>query len=132
MDDPNQPQGPQGPPSQPPPAQPPPAQPPPPGQPPPGGAGPPPPPPPTGQPPLSIVALVTGILGILTGWCCLGVPLSVAAIVTGILGRKQAPERGVSPTMATWGLVLGIVGLVLVVLLFAVGVATTDFDTSSN
>jgi hypothetical protein len=120
VQDPGQPQGPSGqPPGQPPPPQ----------APPPGAA---PTAQETGQPTLAIVALVTGIASILTGWCCLGVPASAAAIVCGILGRRQAEERGVSTTMATVGLVLGIIGLVIVILLFAVGVATTDFDTSTD
>ena len=140
MEDPNQPQPGQPPPSQPPPGQPPPSQPPP-GQPPPPPSAPQAPPgygapsaPKTGQPPLSIVSLVTGILGVLTFWCCIGWPASIAAIVTGILGRRQAPERGASPTMATIGLILGIAGIVIAigwaVLVGISGGFNADFDTS--
>jgi hypothetical protein len=82
-----------------------------------------------------MVSLGTGILGILTFWCCIGWPASIAAIITGILGRKQAPERGVSPTMATIGLILGIVGILLAIgWTLAVGFSggfDADFDTSS-
>ena len=88
----------------------------------------------TGQPPLAIASLVTGILGILTSWCCVGWPLSIAAVVTGILGRKQAPERGVSPTMATIGLALGIAGVLIAIAWIAfvglTGSFNADFDTS--
>ena len=84
---------------------------------------------------MSIASLVTGILGLLTFWCCIGWPASIAAIVTGILGRKQAPDRGVSPTMATIGLILGIVGILLAIgWTLAVGFSggfDADFDTSS-
>jgi len=82
-----------------------------------------------GQPGLAIAALATGIGGLLTSWCCIGLPLAIAAIVTGILGRKQAAERGVSPTMATVGLVLGVLTLLLAILFTILIGFSTDFDT---
>jgi Domain of unknown function (DUF4190) len=130
MEDPNRPQSGQPQPGPPGPETPQPGQVPPPPQ---AGRGPPP-PAQTGQPPLSIISLVTGILGLLTFWCCIGWPASIAAVVTGILGRKQAPERGASPTMATIGLVLGIIGIVLAigwtVIVGFSGGFNADFDTS--
>ncbi len=63
---------------------------------------------------LAIVALVTGILSVLTCGGC-GV-LSIAAIVTGVLGRSQIKasnglEQG--DGMALAGLITGAVGLAL-------------------
>jgi hypothetical protein len=82
-----------------------------------------------GQPAFAVVALVTGILGLLTSLCwCLGLPLCVAAIVFGILGRRQAIERGFSPAMATAGLVMGIVGVAIALIFLIIGVATTNFN----
>jgi hypothetical protein len=63
---------------------------------------------------LSIVSLVTGILGILT-CSCLGV-MSIAAIVTGVLGRNQIKASNGLETgdgMALAGLITGAIGLVL-------------------
>ena len=104
--------------------------------PPPGGGGQPPFGPPSGgspsaqggQNPLSIAALVCGILGVLTFWCLLGVPLGIAATVTGFLGRKRAEESGQPTTMATVGLVLGIIALALSVILTIIGLASGSYD----
>ena len=90
-----------------------------------------------GQAPLAIVSLICGILGIPLLVCCgIGVFGSIAAIITGFLGRKQASERGVSPTMATIGLILGIVGVVLTIIWWvAFGLSfdtNPDFDTDSS
>lgn len=71
---------------------------------------------------MAVAALVLGILGTLfslTGWLFwIGVPLSVVALVLGILGRKQAANEGRGTGMATAGLVLGIIGAALGLLVF--------------
>ncbi len=73
-----------------------------------------------GQPqqtsPLAIVSLVLGIVGFL---CCTFFVLGIGAVVTGFLARKQIAEsqgRLKGQGMATAGLVLGAVGIVLAVL----------------
>lgn len=82
------------------------------------------PPPPPGAPggygqappqtsPMAIVSLVTGILGFL---CCTFFVLGIAAAVTGFLARKQIAEsqgRLKGSGMATAGLVLGVLSIVL-------------------
>ena len=82
------------------------------------------PPPPPGAPggygqappqtsPLAIVSLVTGILGFL---CCTFFVLGIAAAVTGFMARKQIAEsqgRLKGSGMATAGLVLGVLSIVL-------------------
>lgn len=76
---------------------------------------------------LAIAALVTGILSVLTSCICglLSVPLSLAAIITGILGLNQCnrePHR-TGKGMAIAGLVCGIVGIVLMVAVFILMIA---------
>lgn len=73
----------------------------------------------SGSNPLAIVALVTGIISILTAcfWFVAG-PLGIAAIVTGVLGgnkakRGEAGQKG----LAKAGLITGVVGLVLTIVL---------------
>jgi hypothetical protein len=82
------------------------------------------PPPPPGAPggygqpqqqtsPLAIVSLVLGIVGLL---CCTFFLLGIGAVVTGFLARKQIAEsqgRLKGGGMATAGLVLGAVSIVL-------------------
>ncbi|MBP7972619.1 MAG: DUF4190 domain-containing protein [Candidatus Nanopelagicales bacterium] len=105
-----------------------------------GGAPPPPPVPPAGQPPmpgaqpqktnLPVISLVLGILSIF----CLGFISGIAAIITGIMGRKRSKELGQSPTMATWGIITGIVGSIIsIVILIVVLVSGAFFvNTASN
>jgi predicted acyltransferase len=65
--------------------------------------------------PLAIVSLVTGILGLL---CCPFIP-SLVAIITGVLAKKeikQKPEQLTGDGMATGGIVLGVVGLIVMVI----------------
>ncbi|MDB4966923.1 MAG: hypothetical protein JWN44_2612 [Myxococcales bacterium] len=72
---------------------------------------------------MGVAALVLGIIGTLfslnwlTVW--VGVPLSVIALVLGILGRKQAVTDGKPSGTATAGMVLGIVGTAIGALIFA-------------
>jgi hypothetical protein len=72
---------------------------------------------------MAIVALVTGILGVL---CCGCFLFSVAALITGIMGKKEIAESGGTKTgagMAQAGFILGIVGLVLGVLYWILNIA---------
>jgi hypothetical protein len=71
---------------------------------------------------MPVAALVLGIIGTLASlstmfW--LGLPLSIIALVLGVLGRKQLLTQGKPPGMATAGLVLGIVGTAIGALIFA-------------
>ena len=62
---------------------------------------------------MSIVSLVLGIVGVAVAWfgwsAILSVGLGIASIVLGVKGRKQCENTG----MATAGLVLCIIGLIL-------------------
>ena len=66
---------------------------------------------------MGTAALVLGILGFL----CLGAIGSVLAIIFGKIGMNKA-DQGLAnnKSMAQWGFWLGIAGLVLTVVLFAV------------
>jgi len=81
---------------------------------------------------LGVWALVLGIASIL---CC-GIFAGVPAIITGVMGRNAANEgRATNGSMATVGMVLGIVGVGLSILggiLAATGVIDYSFSTSSN
>ena len=60
----------------------------------------------------AVTSLIFGILS----WICLGPIAAIVAIITGIIGRKKTYQRG----MATTGLWLGIVNLVLSLVLAVV------------
>ena len=78
---------------------------------------------------LSIVSLVTGIIGIPLAFCYgAGLPLSIAAVITGYIGRNQIKESGGTQGgngMATAGLILGAIPLVFGVCAFCVLVVLT-------
>ncbi len=73
----------------------------------------------SGSNPMAIVALVLGILSILTAcfWFVAG-PLGIAAVVTGVLAGNKA-KRGEAGQggLAKAGLITGVVGLVLTIVL---------------
>ncbi len=79
----------------------------------------------SGSNPMAIVALVLGILSILTAcfWFVAG-PLGIAAIVLGFLGRGKA-KRGEARQggLAMAGLVTGAIGLVLTIVLTVAGIS---------
>ncbi|TMB48141.1 MAG: DUF4190 domain-containing protein [Chloroflexi bacterium] len=132
--------------------------PPPPPPPPPAGGGynpPPPPPPPPGggyvpPPPagtympqgagyaaqrtdgLAIASLVIGILSLLCFWICLGIVLGPTAAIMGYISRQRIATSGGAVgggTLATVGLVLGILGFigsVLVFILYVSGLARSS------
>lgn len=77
---------------------------------------------------MSIISLITGILGILACGCFV---FQIAAVVLGLLGKKEIDESNGAKTgagMAKAGLILGIVGLVLGILYWIL-IAVTDFGT---
>jgi hypothetical protein len=62
-------------------------------------------------------ALVTGIVGLLVGWCTFGLP-SIAAVILGHIGERQTKDdRTTGRGMAVTGLVLGYVGIVPAIVL---------------
>lgn len=68
---------------------------------------------------LSIVSLVTGILGVFP--CCSVLVFGIAAAVTGYIARNQIAQSGGTQKgagMAKAGLILGIVGVVLGILIW--------------
>jgi len=71
----------------------------------------------TATPVLSILALISGITGIVFG---LVIPLSIVAIVLGVLSMSREPS---GRTMAIWGVVLGAVPGALVILGLVLGAA---------
>jgi hypothetical protein len=93
-----------------------------------------------GQPKSSTVAvwaLITGVVGVLAGWCLLGLPC-IAAVVLGHVALSQTKDgRMTGRGMAVAGLVLGYVALIpaLIFCLYAVigvgGAAVTPPVTPS-
>lgn len=107
-----------------------------------GGWGQPPPPPQWNQPPpgyppppqggggggtdaLAIIGMVTGILGLLTSWCCwlIGLPFAITAVVCGIIGLGKAqnePQAAASKGFYIASLALGglaiLIGVAMMVL----------------
>ncbi len=71
----------------------------------------------TAQDPKAVGALVTGVLSLIFILFCgiLSIPLGIAAIVLGVQARGRTRAAGTSSTMATAGLVLGAVSLVVMV-----------------
>jgi hypothetical protein len=80
---------------------------------------------------LAIAALVIGALSVVCCFICLGIVLGPAAAIMGFISRQRIASSGGAVgggTMATIGLVLGIVGFVASVgwfFLFATGVITS-------
>lgn len=67
---------------------------------------------------VAVWALITGVVGVLAGWCLLGVPC-IAAVVLGHVGMAQTKDGRLSGRgMAVAGLVLGYVALIPAVILF--------------
>ncbi len=101
-----------------------------------------PPPPPTASNKtntLALISLIAGVLGALTSalslclWCLGGIPLllGIAAAVTGYLGKKQIDESSgpqSSRKMATAGMILGLVSIVLSIVFIALGILYSGFS----
>lgn len=110
-----------------------------------GGGMPPqaPPPAPGGFPPagggnsknaqiMSIISIVTGVLGLC---CCTWFIFSIAAIVLGVLGGKEYDKTGEKKTLAQVGLGLGVAGIVFGIIywiLIATGVVDSSFSYTSD
>lgn len=75
-------------------------------------------PPPREQSSLAVWALASGIVGILIGWCFLGLP-SIAAIVLGHMALEETKSGHVEGRgMAVAGLVMGYVTALPAILVF--------------
>jgi lysylphosphatidylglycerol synthetase-like protein (DUF2156 family) len=66
---------------------------------------------------VGVAALVLGILGtllaLIPGLFWVAIPLAVISLILGVVGRKSAASNNQPTGMATAGLVLGAIGLVL-------------------
>lgn len=80
--------------------------------------------------PLAITSLVTGIVGVVLCFCW-SIPIfAIAALITGILGKNQikaAPQQYKGGGMATAGIILGAIGVVIAVA-YWIAFATGAFD----
>lgn len=85
---------------------------------------------------LAIGALVVGILAIPGACCCYSsIPLGIAAIVMGIMAMnkaKESPHTHGGRGMAMGGLVCGIIGLVMTILAFALGMGMQVMQELQN
>jgi len=70
---------------------------------------------------LPLVSLILGLLSIFAA--CIPIILGIAAIVTGVSGKKKARAFGQSTGMATAGIILGIIGIVISLIIGAVFLA---------
>ncbi|HBO53650.1 DUF4190 domain-containing protein [Janibacter terrae] len=76
---------------------------------------------------MSIISIVTGVIGLC---CCSWFVFSIAAVVLGYLGGKEFDKTGEKKTLAQVGLGLGVLGIVLgiiVWILTATGVIDANF-----
>jgi hypothetical protein len=81
-------------------------------------------------PVLSIISLVGGVLGILTGFFGWGLLFSIAGVVLGFFGRSREPQaKGLWLT----GLITGFVGIAInaIVLVIAIIALVVAFSSSS-
>jgi uncharacterized membrane protein YiaA len=89
---------------------------------------------PTGQArqthPMAIAGLVLGILSLLLVCCCYGFPLNLVGIVLSVIALseiKRQPQRYDGSALATIGLILCVLTLLLAVALLVVGLTTHNF-----
>jgi len=74
---------------------------------------------PAKSPVLSIISLITGILGVVSGFFGWGLLFSIAAVVLGHLGKKKEPAaRGFWLT----GLITGYVGIAINAIVLILGI----------
>ena len=81
---------------------------------------------------LSIISVVTGVLGLC---CCTWFIFSIAAVVLGFFGMKEYDKTGQKKTLAQVGIGLGIAGIVIGIIywiLIATGVVDSSFDYYSD
>jgi hypothetical protein len=83
---------------------------------------------------LGTAALVLGILAVITFWTVVGaILLGIAAIVTGALGRGRAQRReATNGGVALAGLILGVVSIVLLAGVIALGLSFLNSDSGKN
>ena len=73
---------------------------------------------------VAVAGFVTGLLGALLSWFPLaGIILGILGVVLGGVGRSQARRTGAPTGLATAGIVLGALAVVIAVALVAVAVA---------
>jgi hypothetical protein len=83
---------------------------------------------------LAVAALVLGIVACVFFWTVIGgIVLGLVAVVLGILGARRA-RQGLAPhrTMAVIGAVLGALGLIVSVVIVAIGVSVLNSDEFKN
>jgi hypothetical protein len=85
---------------------------------------------PAKSPVLSIISLITGILGVVSGFFGWGLLFSIAAVVLGHLGRKKEPTGA---KFSLWGLITGYVGIAInVIALILIILATVAVLSDPN
>jgi hypothetical protein len=69
----------------------------------------------------SVGSLISGILAVLLGLFCgiLAIPTGILAIVLGVMGRKRLTQMGKGTGIATTGIALGVVAIVLTTVFLA-------------
>jgi uncharacterized membrane protein HdeD (DUF308 family) len=81
---------------------------------------------------LAIGALVVGILAIPGACCCYSsIPLGIAAIIMGVIAMnkaKESPHTHGGKGLALGGLVCGIIGLVMTLAVFALGMGMSMME----
>jgi len=87
-------------------------------------------PPPSNTNGLGVAALVLGIVSLVI--CSTAFITGTLAIIFGVIGRRQSRERGQPSSMATTGMWLGIVGLVLSVVAIVGYVVVIGFATAAS
>ena len=78
---------------------------------------------------MSVAALILGLVAFVPGICCgiVGIPCAVLAIILGAVGRKRG-QGG----MATAGIALGIIYLILAVVIFVGGFEVPGSEYMKN
>lgn len=75
---------------------------------------------------LAIASLICGILSIITSCCCCGnILFSIAGIICGCLQKPNT--EGKKPGMALAGIITSIAGIVLVIIIYALGFIFEDY-----
>ncbi|MBL8122076.1 hypothetical protein JNM87_04990 [Candidatus Saccharibacteria bacterium] len=75
-----------------------------------------------------LIAMILGILAILTSLLAVGLLLGIAAVIVGSIGSKKSGSRG----MAIAGIVMGSIAIAIVVILFIIGVLIGIQETQSS
>lgn len=79
------------------------------------------------SPVLSIISLISGILGVLTGFFFVGIVFSIAGVVLGFLGKSKEPG---AKGMWLTGIITGFVGILLFVIVLIVVIAAAAYVNS--